>query len=36
MIHSAILDIWCKNCVHMHLNAKMRPVETVSEVGEAG
>jgi hypothetical protein len=24
---------WCKNCVHMYVNAKMIPVETIPEMG---
>jgi hypothetical protein len=26
--------IQCKYCVHMHVNGKMRPVETVPGMGE--
>jgi hypothetical protein len=25
--------IWCKYCVHMYENAKMRPVETIPGMG---
>jgi hypothetical protein len=26
--------IWCKYCVHMYVNGKMIPVETIPEMGE--
>jgi hypothetical protein len=25
--------IWCKYCVHMYVNGKMRPVETILGIG---
>jgi hypothetical protein len=25
--------IWCKYCVHMYVNGKMRPVETIPGMG---
>jgi hypothetical protein len=28
--------IWCKYCVHMYVNGKMRPVKTVTGMGERG
>jgi hypothetical protein len=27
-------QIWCKKCVHMYVNAKMKPVETTPGIGE--
>jgi hypothetical protein len=27
-------QIWCKYCVHMYVNGKMRPVETIQGLGE--
>jgi hypothetical protein len=26
--------IWCKYCVHMYVNGKMRPVEIISGIGK--
>jgi hypothetical protein len=26
--------IWCKYCVYMYVNGKMRPVETIPGMGE--
>jgi hypothetical protein len=26
--------IWCKYCVHMYVNGKMRPLETIPGMGE--
>jgi hypothetical protein len=26
--------IWCKYCVHVYINGKMRPVETIPGMGE--
>jgi hypothetical protein len=28
--------IWCKQCIHMYVNAKMIPVETVPGMGGKG
>jgi hypothetical protein len=28
--------MWCKYCVHMYVNGKMRPVETIPGLGEEG
>jgi hypothetical protein len=28
--------IWCKYCVYMYVNGKMRPVETFQELEEEG
>jgi hypothetical protein len=28
--------IWCKHCVHMYVNVKVIPVETVPGMGEVG
>jgi hypothetical protein len=28
--------IWYKYCVHMYLNEKMRPIETIPGMGEGG
>jgi hypothetical protein len=28
--------VWCKNCVHMYANGKMRPIETSPGVGGGG
>jgi hypothetical protein len=28
--------IWCEHCVHMYVNGKMMPVETVPGMGEGG
>jgi hypothetical protein len=28
--------IWCKYCVHMHVNAKMKPVDTIPAMDGEG
>jgi hypothetical protein len=28
--------MWCKYCVHVYVNVKMIPVETIPRMGEGG
>jgi hypothetical protein len=28
--------IWCKKCIHMYVNAKIKPVKTTSGIGAGG
>jgi hypothetical protein len=35
-MYSLICGIWCKYCVHMYVNGRMIPIETISGMGGGG